>query len=102
MSLESPWLGVLGATFVPALGHLYLFILAVNISSGWGFRETSLARLRVLLVLCFGGSAALLLACHVRDPWWNWNWPLRIYAYLCLISGGLSLPITSLGLGMRR
>jgi predicted MPP superfamily phosphohydrolase len=42
-----------------------------------------------------------LLACHVRDPWWNWTWPLRVYAYLCLISGGLTLPLTSLGLGMR-
>ena len=31
MSLESPWLGVLGEIFAPALGHLYHFILAVNI-----------------------------------------------------------------------
>ncbi len=44
MSLESPWLGGLGAIVVPALGHLYHFILAVNITSGWGLRETHLAR----------------------------------------------------------
>jgi len=98
MSLESPWLGVLGAIFVPALGHLYHFILAVNITSGWGLRETSLARLRLVLLAILVASAAFLLARHVRDPWWNWVWPLRAYAYLCLVSGGLILPLTSLGL----
>ena len=102
MSLESPWLGVLGAILVPALGHLYHFILAVNVTSGWGLRETSLTRLRLVLVVIFGTSAACLLASHVRDPWWNWAWPLRSYAYLCLVTGGLILPLTSLGLGMRR
>ena len=88
--------------FVPALGHLYHFILAVNITSGWGLRETSLARLRLVLLAILVASAAFLLARHVRDPWWNWVWPLRAYAYLCLVSGGLILPLTSLGLGMRR
>ena len=101
MSLESPWLGVLGEIFVPALGHLYHFVLAVNITSGWGLRETSLARLRLVLLAILVASAAFLLARHVRDPWWNWVWPLRAYAYLCLVSGGLILPLTSLGLGMR-
>src|SRR5271165_864446 len=79
MSLESPWLGVLGAIFVPALGHLYHFILAVNITSGWGLRETSLARLRLVLLAILVASPAFLLARHVRDPWWNWVWPLRAY-----------------------
>jgi uncharacterized protein len=102
MSLEPPWLGLLGAIFVPALGHLYHFILAVNISSGVGLRETSLTRLRLVLLFFFAASSACLLAGHVRDPWWNWFWPLRAYAYLCLVSGGLILPLTSLGLGMRR
>jgi predicted MPP superfamily phosphohydrolase len=102
MSLEPPWLGVLGAIFVPALGHLYHFILAVNITSGWGLRESSLMRLRLMLLLFFGGSAAILLASHLRDPWWNWSWAFRSYAYLCLVSGGIILPFTSLGLGMRR
>ncbi len=102
MSLEPPWLGVLGAIAVPALGHLYHFILAVNITSGWGLRETNLARLRLVLLAILGASSAFLLARHVQDPWWNWVWPLRAYACLCLVSGGLILPLTSLGLGMRR
>ena len=102
MSFESPWLGVLGAIVVPALGHLYHFILAVNITSGWGLRETNLARLRLVLVAILVASSTFLLARHVQDPWWNWGWPLRAYACLCLVSGGLIWPLTSLGLGMRR
>jgi len=102
MSLEPPWLGVLGAIAVPALGHLYHFILAVNITSGWGLRETSLMRLRLVLLVILGASSALLLARHLQDPWWNWGWPLRAYAWTCLVSGGLVFPLTSLGLGMRR
>ncbi len=102
MSLDSPWLGTAAAIIVPALGHLYHFILSVNITSGWGLRETRLSRLRLALMLIFGGSAALLLAGHLKEPWWNWGWPGQSYAWLCLVSGGLVWPLTSLRLGMRR
>jgi predicted MPP superfamily phosphohydrolase len=102
MSLEWPWLGVIGAVLLPALGHLYHFILAVNVSSGWGLRETALARIRAGLFAVLVGSAALLLWKHAQDPWWTWIWPLRAYALLCLVSGGLIWPLTSLGLGVRR
>ena len=93
MSLDPPWLGVLVAIFVPALGHLYHFILTVNITSGWGLRETGLARLRLVLLAIFGASAFVLLASHLRQPWWNWYWPGRAYAWLCLVSGGLLWPL---------
>ncbi len=102
MSLDSPWLGAIVAIFVPALGHLYHFILSVNITSGWGLRETGLTRLRLVLLAIFGGSSALLLASHLSQPWWNWGWPWRAYAWLCLVSGGLIWPVESLRLGMRR
>ena len=55
-----------------------------------------------MLVAILVASSAFLLARHVQDPWWNWGWPLRAYACLCLVSGGLIWPLTSLGLGMRR
>jgi len=102
MTLEWPWLGGLGAILLPALGHLYHFILAVNVSSGWGYRESSLARIRFFLLVVVGGSACFLLGKHVGDPWWNWDWPLRAYPALCVVSGGLIWPITSLALGLRR
>lgn len=102
MTLEWPWLGWLGAILLPALGHLYHFILAVNVSSGWGYRESSLAPIRLFLLSVLIGSAGFLLSKHVADPWWNWDWPLCAYAALCALSGGLIWPITSLGLGLRR
>ncbi len=101
MSLEQPWLGALGTLAVPALGHLYHFVLAVNITSGWGLSERNLGRLRLVLLAVVGGSAAFLLCRHLREPWWTWPWPLRGYALLCTVSGGLVLPISSLLLGMR-
>ena len=36
MSLEWIWLGALGAVLLPAIGHLYHFVLAVNVSSSFG------------------------------------------------------------------
>ena len=102
MTLEWFWLGGLCAILLPALGHLYHFILAVNVSSGWGYGEGALARIRLFLLAALGGSACFLLAKHLADPWWYWDWPLRTYAALCAVSGGVIWPITSLGLGLRR
>ena len=103
MSLEWPWLGVLGAIVVPALGHLYHFILAVNVTSGWGFRETSAGPDPPGAAGDSGGlRRPSCSGRHLADPWWTWAWPLRAYACLCVVSGGLIWPLTSLGLGMRR
>jgi len=102
MSLEWTYVGAIGTIFLPALGHLYHFLLAVNVSSGWGMRETPLARLRTVLLAALLGTAAWLLYAHLRCPWWTWAWPLRAYPLLCLISGGIVLPLASLQLAMRR
>jgi predicted MPP superfamily phosphohydrolase len=102
MSLDPQWVGALGAIFVPALGHLYHFMLAANITSGWGLRETALTRLRLVLLSILVASSAFLLASHMQNPWWNSAWPMRAYAILCLVSGGFILPLSSLRIGMRR
>jgi predicted MPP superfamily phosphohydrolase len=101
MSLESAWPGVIAAIFLPALGHVYHFILAVNVSSGLGFRETTLARIRLALCAVFTGSACLLLGQHMADPWWNWGWPWQAYPILCVASGGLLWPLLSFNLNTR-
>jgi predicted MPP superfamily phosphohydrolase len=95
-------MGVLAALLVPAVGHVSHFILAVNITSAIGLRERPLARLRLCLLLMLIASSGLLLWMHIHDPWWTWSWPLRAYAYLCLFSGGVAVPFTSLRLGLRR
>jgi predicted MPP superfamily phosphohydrolase len=101
MTLDSTWLGLIGAILLPALGHLYHFILAVNVSSGLGLRESRTDRIRAGLLVALVASAALLLWSHAQDPWWTWSWPLRAYPILCLVSGALIWPLTSLRLGMR-
>ncbi|MFO0890838.1 MAG: metallophosphoesterase [Isosphaeraceae bacterium] len=102
MSLESSWLGVAGGLLLPAIGHAYHFIVAVNVTSGMGLKETTTARIRNALGVCLAATSGWLLWKHASAPWWTWDWPLRGYAWLCLISGGLTLPLTSLALFLRR
>jgi predicted MPP superfamily phosphohydrolase len=102
MSLESTWLGLLGGIVLPALGHAYHFVLAVNVTSGMGFSEAAAARIRNLLAVVLVATSALLLWRHASVPWWHWIWPLKGYVLLCVASGGLVLPLTSLALGLRR
>jgi predicted MPP superfamily phosphohydrolase len=102
MSLEWIWLGALSAALLPAIGHLYHFVLAVNVSSSFGLRETTLHRIRACLFVVLLVSAALLFWSHLADPWWTWSWPARAYALLCVLSGGALLPINSLLLAVRK
>ena len=96
MSLEPAWPGVIGAILLPALGHLYHFILAVNVTSGTGVPRTVLARIRLVLCRVLLGSAGFSSGSTRLDPWWTWAWPLRAYALLCVASGGLVWPLCSL------
>ena len=95
MSPDWAWLLVLALVIPPALGHLYHFILLVNVGSGIGLREPVMDRVRDLL---FGGllvSSGLLLWMHLHAPWWSWSPPLFSYAVLCVVTGTLVWPITS-------
>ena len=102
MSHEPAWLGAIGAILPPALGHLYHFILAVNVSSGLGLREKTLGRVRLVLLAMLLGSAGLLLWKHTIGPWWTWPLPWRAYALCCVVSGGIVWPLCSLSLETRR
>lgn len=102
MSPEPSWPGVIGAILLPAIGHLYHFMLAVNVTSGLGFRERALGRIRLVLLAVLLGSAGFLLWKHTVDPWWTWAWPLRAYAFLCLASGVVFWPVCSLSLKTRK
>ena len=102
MSHEPAWLGLIGAILLPALGHLYHFILAVNVTSGLGFRERALGRIRLVLLAVLLGSAGFLLWKQTSDPWWTWPWTWRAYALLCVASGGIVWPLCSLSLETRK
>jgi predicted MPP superfamily phosphohydrolase len=102
MSLDSTWLGALSAVLLPAIGHVYHFVLAVNVSSSFGLREKTLNVIRLCLLGLLLMSGALLLSTHLEEPWWTWSWPARTYALLCVCSGGVLLPINSLWLAVRK
>ncbi len=103
MSHDWPWTAFVLLAAVPAgLGHLCHLILAVNIASGLGHREQVLDRVRLVLFSAFWVSSAMLLWGHLHAPWWTWSWPLRGYAALCVASGLVIWPISTMVLALRR
>ncbi len=71
MSHDWPWLVVLALVVPPALGHLYHFVLMINVGSGFGLREPVMDKVRELLFALTGdlvGALALdALACAVVE-----------------------------------
>jgi predicted MPP superfamily phosphohydrolase len=84
------------SVILAGLGHLCHLVLAVNFVCGLGLRETVMDRLRPTLFSAFWISSALMLWGHLQTPWWAWAWPFRGYAALCLISGSVVWPISTL------
>ena len=102
MRPDWPWPAIVALAIPAGLGHLCHFILAINVCSGQGYRESTMDRIRGVLYAGLGASAALLLWNHLQHPWWTWPWPLRGYAVLCTISGTVGWPLASLALALRR
>jgi len=102
MSPDWPWPVVVALVIPPALGHLYHFILLINVSSGLGLREPLMDRGRALLFAGLLISSILLLWMHVRAPWWTWSGTLWSYAVVCAVSGTIVWPFNSLLIARRR
>ena len=73
MSPDWHWLVVLVLVVPPALGHLYHFVLMINVGSGFGLREPVMDKTRELMIAGLMISSALLLWMHLRTPWWTWG-----------------------------
>jgi len=102
MSLDWQWLAILALALPPAIGHVYHFVLMVNVGSGLGFSEAIADRVRSVLFVVLLATSGLLLFGHMHDPWWNWAWPPRGYAILCVLSATVIAPLCSLRLALRR
>jgi len=101
MTPEWTW-PVMVALGVPAaLGHVCHLVVTVNLVSSLGYRERILHRVRAVLFAGFWISSAFFLWKHLREPWWNWPWPLSGYALVCLVSGAFGWPLASLWLALR-
>jgi uncharacterized protein len=97
-----PWPVVLLLILPAALGHVCHFVLLINVVSGLGYPESAMDRVRRCFFVALWLSSTVLLWMHLRDPFWTWPWPLSSYALLCVISGMIVLPLTSLYLAMRK
>jgi len=102
MNLDWQWPVILALAIPAALGHLYHFILLVNVGSGLGYKERTLDRARYLLLAALLTTSAILFTKHVQGPWWRWSGPLAGYALLCTLSGLLIWPLTSWRIRRRR
>lgn len=102
MSLDWQWLLIVALALTPAAGHLYHFVLIVNTASGLGYPEPAMDRARSVLFALLFATSGLFLIGQLHSPWWNWAWPLRIYAILCVVSATIIAPLCCLRLALRR
>jgi predicted phosphodiesterase len=102
MSLDWHGLALFALALPPAVGHLYHFVLLINFGSGLGYPERLMDRVRTALFALLVATSGLLLLGHFREPWWNWAWPSRSYAILCLFSAMGVAPLCSLRLAWRQ
>jgi uncharacterized protein len=86
----------------PAVGHVYQFVVLINVVSGTGSSESVLDQSRTALFAVFWASSAYLFWAHLHEPWWRWSAPLFWYAALCTCSGLVVMPLCSLRLALRR
>jgi predicted MPP superfamily phosphohydrolase len=85
-----------------AIGHLSHFVLMINFASGLGFAESTLDRIRLVIFATLGVSSGVLIWMHLKNPFWSWTWPLFGYALLCVFTGAVLLPLTSLRAALRK
>ncbi len=88
--------------WVPLVGHLYHFVLLINVTSALGYSETILGRVRASLLVVFTLVTAWLGWLTWNAPWWTWTWPTWSYAVACVISGLVIGPLGSLRLAVRK
>ena len=98
-----PWPVVLVLVLPAAIGHLCHFVLLINVVSGLGYPESAMDRVRFCTfrrALGLVGSPALDASAATRSG--TGRGRSSSYAILCVISGVIVLPLTSLYLALRK
>lgn len=83
------------------VGHLSLFVFAMNITHGLGYSEDTMSLTKKLLLAVFGLGAILLGLEFVRSPASSWPWPVFAYGFLCVLTALLLLPLSTAYLFLR-
>lgn len=78
-----------------ALGHLALFVVAVNVVHALGHPERTLGKAKLVFLALFA-SLSVVMAWEARSgPLSAWSWPSLIYGSLCVMTGLLAVPAAS-------
>jgi len=85
-----------------AVGNLWHFVWAVNISSALGHSEKEVSRMRLVIVALFIVSSGMMAWYAYDRPVQNWPLLAQAYAVLCLVSGLIIGPVGSLAIRFRR
>ncbi len=75
------------------LGHACLVVLAINALHGVGIRGHWPNKITYAFLVVTGVAGLVLAWSWLRGD--SWPWPLRGYAWLCGLVGGLGLPIVT-------
>jgi predicted MPP superfamily phosphohydrolase len=84
-----------------AIGHLALFVLAVNVVHGLGYSQQVLSRTRLLLALLFAIGSGILAWEIVAGSVRAWSWPAFVYGCVCVVTALVFLPLFSAYLHLR-
>ena len=84
-----------------AVGHFALFVLVLNISHGLGHAETTLGRVKALLLALFVAGSAILGWEIVHGSVATWSYPTLAYGTICLLTGLLLVPLFTAYLHLR-
>lgn len=85
-----------------AVGHLALFVLAVNVTHAIGLSERSMNGVKLLLLTGLGVGAVALGWEFVSGPWHAWSWISYIYSLACLAIALVGIPFATLIFALRK
>ena len=78
-----------------ALGHLALFVVAMNVVHALGHPERTLDKAKLVALALFASLSAVLAWEAWGGPLSAWSWPSLAYGSVCILTGLLAVPAAS-------
>lgn len=78
------------------LGHCVVTVWLFNVSHALGLDERLTKGIKLLLATVFAVAAGWLVWEAGKGPWNAWSGPAQLYAAVCLVSGLIGLPVSTI------
>lgn len=85
-----------------AVGHLAIFVLAVNITHAIGLHERLMDGVKLLLVTALGLGVLVLGWEFASGPWRSWSTAPFVYSLVCLAVALAGIPVATLAFSLRK